>query len=206
MDSIAKKVWDWIDLHPYIIFTLKQDLINFSSLARIIKEELEIKNFDAILVAIRRYQEKNSRTIANPMLEKKMLDVLHQSTLEIKTGTNVFIVKNTNFEKLNKLQKDFTDFQLINSPSATTIITTKNLDPEEFSQVISEMKNAVEIKIKSPEKLEATPGVIALIYSKLADRGINIVETFSCYTDSIIVVEKKDLTATVEVLDKLGIK
>ena len=68
------------------------------------------------------------------------------------------------------------------------------------------MENLVEIRIKSPESIERISGVVFLIYQKLFEKGINIIETYSCWMDTVILVEKADMIRTVKALEELGIK
>jgi aspartokinase len=58
----------------------------------------------------------------------------------------------------------------------------------------------VEITIKSPQAIEETPGVVSYLYSLFAEHGINIVETLSCWTDTLFIIEEKDLNKAMEIL------
>jgi hypothetical protein len=59
------------------------------------------------------------------------------------------------------------------------------------------------IVINSPEELEATVGVVAFLTTLLAEQNVNIVEFISCWTETIIVVEKKDSFKTYEALSNI---
>jgi len=190
--SIAEQVFVWLEKYPYLLWSLRQDLINYSSLARKIQLELEIKNFDAILVAIRRYKEGFKM-----VQEEKITALLKESALEIKTHINVYIVKEIDKSVLNKL--DF--FHLIRGAEVNVLITNKKMD----LVCLKKYEGVAEVRIKSPEQIEKIPGVVATIYNKISERGINIIETYSAYTDTIFIIEKKDITSLMEVLDKLGI-
>ena len=54
--------------------------------------------------------------------------------------------------------------------------------------------------IKSPEDMEKVPGVVSYIYSLLGDHGVNVVETMSCWTDTIVVVSEKEIPTAMEFL------
>ena len=56
------------------------------------------------------------------------------------------------------------------------------------------------ITIKSPEDIETTPGVVSYLYSLFGEHGINIVETMSCWTDTIFVVSEDDFPKAMRVL------
>ena len=59
------------------------------------------------------------------------------------------------------------------------------------------------IVIHSPEELEATPGVIAFLTTLLSEQNVNVIEFISCWTETIIVVEKKDSLKTYEALSNV---
>lgn len=191
--SVAEQVFAWLEQYPYIIWTLKNGLINYSALTRKIQKELKIKNFDAVLIAIRRYKRNIKR-----VEEERILDVLKQSTLEIRTGINVYIMKSIDKLTLNKLEH----FHLIKGSEADILITNKAIK----LPYIKKHESTVEVRIKSPATIEITKGFIAFVYGIIAERGINIIETYSAYTDTIFIIEKKDLATIVETLEKIGIK
>lgn len=191
--SIAEQVFAWIEKYPYIIWSLRNDLINYSSLARKIQQELSLKNFDAILIALRRYKE-NIKIIN----EEEITKLLKESSLEIKTGVNVYIIREIPKELLSKISEFF---HLIRGTETSVIITNKKLE----LACLKKHERVVEVRIKSPEQIEKIAGVISTIYNKLSERGINLIETYSAYTDTIFIIVKKDLAPFIEVLEKLGI-
>ena len=58
----------------------------------------------------------------------------------------------------------------------------------------------VELAVTSPESIEDTPGLLAYLSTALASRGINIVQAMSCYTDTIFLLEREDMTTAVDIL------
>ena len=52
----------------------------------------------------------------------------------------------------------------------------------------------------SPESVEETPGLMAFLAGALASKGINIVQAMSCYTDTIFILERDDMTAAIDAL------
>ncbi len=97
-------------------------------------------------------------------------------------------------------------FRLIQGSQAVTIVTDQRtlarileaLGDEEPLQV---HEDTVEIAVTSPESIRDTPGIMAFLYGALAAKGINVLETFSTYTDTIFIVEPKDMMHAFEVLD-----
>ena len=61
-------------------------------------------------------------------------------------------------------------------------------------------ENLAEITLKSSEDMENTPGIIAYLSTLLADNGINITETMSTWTDTLFVIDEKDIAKVMELL------
>jgi aspartokinase len=74
--------------------------------------------------------------------------------------------------------------------------------PERINALVKH-DNCTMIVIHSPEELEATPGVVAFLATLLAEQNVNIIEFISCWTETIIVVEKKDSLKTYEILSNM---
>ncbi len=201
MQSVTKLAEEYISNHPSVKDCLKNDLINFSSLSRQIASELDLnlkKNFDAILIACRRYQRKLKK---EEILESKILKILKNSKIEIKNKViAVVLEKDVFFGTLQNLEKEIKKrkeiFRIIEGASAITVITT-----EEFlesirkyfkNKIIVENTNLAEITIKSPKEIEEVPGTYAYLCSLFGENNINIVETLSCWTDTIFLVDEKD--------------
>ena len=165
--SITKLTESYILEHPSIKDCLKNGLINYSSLSRRIASELNLnikKNFDAILIACRRYQRKLK---GEEILENKISKILKNSKIEIKNKIIAIVLeKDIFFENLINLEKEIKKrkeiFRIIEGASAITVITT-----EEFlesirkyfkNKIIVENTNLAEITIKSPKEIEEVPG------------------------------------------------
>jgi len=207
--NITKLTEGYISEHPSIRDCLKNGLINYSSLSRNIASKLNLdikKNFDAILIACRRFQRKLN---TEEVLENKIRKLLKESKIEIKNKIiAVVLEKEIFFGNLLSLEKEIKKrkevFRIIEGLSAITIITS-----EEFTdlirkyfknKIIFENKALVEITIKSPKEIETTPGTFAYIWSLLGENNINIVETLSCWTDTILLIEEQNVGKALHLL------
>jgi len=74
--------------------------------------------------------------------------------------------------------------------------------PERINALVKH-ENCTMIVVHSPEELEATPGVVAFLATLLAEQNVNIIEFISCWTETIMVVEKKDSLKAYEVLSNM---
>ena len=202
MPNITKLTENYILGHPSVKDCLKNDLINYSSLSRLISAELGIslkKNYDAILIACRRHQRKLKN---EEVFENKIIKILKKSKIEIKNKIiAVVLEKDIFYGNLLILEKEIKKrneiFRIIEGASAITIITTEDfldLIKQNFkNKIILENRNLAEITIKSPKEIETTPGAYAYMCSLFAENSINIVETLSCWTDTIFLVDEKDV-------------
>ena len=112
--STAEITVQYIKEHPYIQSCLQKGLINYSSLARRISEELGITkktSMEAILIAARRYHEKLQKEKDS---EKKIRTLLQNSELEVKTKVAVFVLRKTiDFSVLHGIEKEIKEEQRV---------------------------------------------------------------------------------------------
>ena len=207
--NITKLTEKYIAEHPSIKDALKKGMINYSKLARQVAKDLEIdlkKNFDAILIACRRYYRKVKD---EAILERKIRQILKESKVQVKNKIiAVVLEKNIYMDDLLNLEKDAKkkqeDFRIIEGANAITIITTEEfLDRIQKSfknKILRENKQLAEITIKSPQEIESTSGVISYLYSLFGEHGINITETMSCWTDTIFVIKEEDVGKAMSIL------
>ncbi len=198
--SIAKKTGNFVLSKPFVRECLKKGLVNFSALARKIIEEEKLmdSDFDAVLVALRRLSEKH---IPSKDFEARIIGLLKKGKTEAKNRITVIVLDNrvllSQFAKLiNEAVENDETFHLINGTHTFTVICSFEVGQKILktfhSHVISEKNNLAEIVVRTGKEIESTPGVVAYMYSRFAENGINIIETLSSWTETVFVVEEKD--------------
>ncbi len=208
-ESIAERTRAYIDSHPSIKDCVSKDLINYSSLARLVMKELGVGNEEAVMIACRRYAQR----LGGSDHEQEILRILKDSRLEMRTKLCIITAKNdwTVMHKMDNLFRDLwnekTIVQVVQSTNAVTIICDKMLKDRIMDtlgrfNVIKVRDDLVEIAVKSPESIVDTSGVIAYLINNLSDAGINIEETISCHTDTIFVVSKDSMIDAYSVLSR----
>ena len=206
--SITKDVENYIMQNASIKDCMKNDLINFSSLSRKIIKELGLKkrDFDAVLIACRRLQRKLRSEISS---EKRIAEILKNSKLDIRTGIVVFIIeKDVYFDYLLDIEKEIKKkmevFHIIEGVNTLTIITSREFSDRIWklfrNKIIKENKELAELIIRAPTKIEKTPGVLSYLYSLFGEHNINIYETMSTWTDTLFIIDEKDLERAVKAL------
>jgi hypothetical protein len=204
----AKIVREYVDTHPSIKDCLKDDLVNLSALSRQIMKDRGLTSMEATLVACRRYKDTSPRHN-----ERIIRQTLSKSKVEMSSKVAIVTLRN-DWQIYGKLQgflrKALSEGhvpKLIQGSKAITMITdeaTAETVEEEIGRtnLLGFDKGLVEISVTSPESIRTTPGIMSFLYGSLSSNGINIVETMSCYTDTIFIVEPQNMMRAFEVLTK----
>jgi len=187
--SIARDVRNYLKNKPYILESLEKDIVNLSKLARQIQLEFNIKNFSAIKAALRRFSEENKKY--KHEREERVLRLLKKSNVTVYDGNSIIITDEpTNIKEKVKLNLEDSIVYLLDRRELPKI--TKN--------VLKKNENCSTFIIKSPEEIESTPGVVAFLTSILSEQNVNVIEFISCWTETIIVVDRKDSLRAYEIL------
>ena len=210
MPTTTELTEQYLEQHPSIKDCLKNGIINYSKLARKIAKELNIEkkaSLEAILIACRRYETKLK---GEKILEDKILNILKRSELEIKNKIVVAIIDKKIYmgnliEIEKKIRKTADVFYAIEGTKVfTLILSEKYLEELEKlfgNNILKISKKLAMITIKSPKDLEDTPGVISFVSSIFSEHGINIIETMSCWTDTIFVISENDIPTVMNFLN-----
>ena len=189
--TIAQNVRNHLRNKPYLLEALEKGIVNLSELSRQIQVELKSDDTSAIKAALRRYAEELQKH--KQKREEKVLTLLKRSNVAVYDRKSVVITAkelNTNTGMKVDLLGKF------------VYLLDRSELPERINALVKH-ENCTMIVIHSPEELEATPGVVAFLATLLAEQNVNMVEFISCWTETIIVVEKKDSLKTYDVLSNL---
>ena len=142
-------------------------------------------------------------------LEGPIVGLLSRARLRVKTQIVVAIVaKEDSFTRFSRLQEEIRSqeggFHLIEGEKAVTIITNDGfvgLLRATFRGSLKKVNTSLTlVSLLFDKRLETTSGVVAHIYGLLAERGVNVLEEMSCWTELLMVIEERDLAATLECL------
>jgi aspartokinase len=189
--TIAKNVRDHLKNKPYLLEALEKGIVNLSELSRQIQKELKTDDTSAIKAALRRYAEELQKH--KQKREEKVLHLLKRSSIVVYDRKAVMIT-GKEFTSKAGMKVDLLD--------KFVYLLDRNDMPQRVNALIKH-DNCTMIVIHSPEELEATPGVVAFLATLLAEQNVNIVEFISCWTETILVVEKKDSLKAYEVLSNM---
>lgn len=213
MITVPAAVEKIINRSRYLSEALSKDLINTTSLARYIKQEVEELTFKdvsvgAIAVAIKRLQKTYSKGYRKITVFNEAPDMIARSNLTL------FYVNNSD-KLLTKLSTVERSSQAFNKKALftygrveTAILTNKvNLEGiknilkgEEITQVFP---NVSSITIHLPKESVKNPGIFYFFIKSLAWEGVNILDMLSTETELTLVFEPKDTNGAFAILRSL---
>lgn len=191
---------------------IARDYVNLSKLARMIRPEVEkrtkkrVGSVEGIVTSLKRLRDAYRPTSSN------IGKVIAGSVVNVRTHVSKLSVEKTKRtlesvgEMLYNHREEF--IQVSESLSAITLIFDQRL----HRRVRSEMARATILEegdfyaaiiVQSPPEIISTPGCVMSFYNQLARKHVNIEDTVSCYTDTIIVVKMDDVGRAFETLTEL---
>ena len=211
VDSISKIVQNLIHGDLSLQDALQRDYGNYSAIARMLKPKVEeilgrhVK-LESLITSVKR-----AKTGYKP-LRGRMTKVVAGSVINIRTDVAKVSVEKTkrNLQKIRKTLVDFPEefFQVIEGMSAITLVFDQKLFDEICSMfqekdVLDKKQNLATIIIRSSDEIIHTPGCVLAFYNTVSRRHINIEETMSCFTDTIIVLGMEDVSKAFAALTDL---
>lgn len=204
MISISQAVEDIVKGNPFLGDALAKGIINHSSLARIIKPQIEETLFKdvqegSIVVALNRLSKRYEGVEAEQNKLEGLGDLIVRSNLVDYT----FLHSPTLGDARNKLLEKVTDkkdvfITISHGINQVTIIASQTLEndiKEIFKNETSvcSLENLSSLTIKIPIEATKIPGVLYSILKILAWEGINLIEFISTFTELTLVMESKDI-------------
>lgn len=179
--SIAQIVREEIQMRPSILDALNMNIVNYSALARLLKDEIGDGSIEAVKAAIIRIAEEISSD--RSLRERAVQSILKESKVRLQDKIGV-VISPKRLDITNIISANLTD-QYIYIVDQTTM---KKPLPKE----VKVNKNLVALILLSPLRVETTPGFVSFITQQLASRNLNIVEFISCSTNTIIILDSQD--------------
>jgi aspartokinase len=178
--------------------SLQRDYCNISALARIIKPQVDQllggKNtsIESIVTALKR----SRRDYDVP--EKPIASILAGSTISVRTDVAKVSAEKSK-KTIEKVAKAMTQnvgnfISVSESIMSITLVFDDALLEEvrvmfAHDDILEIEDDLAAIIVHSPEEIIKTPGCAIAFYNQLARRHINVEDTVSCYTDTIVLVK-----------------
>jgi len=208
--SLAKAVQYLIENDPPIQDAIERGYANFSAIARLLKPKAEELLGRKVTLEGMITSVKRARTKYRP--SRKQLRVIAESVITIRTNLAKISLEKTrrNLERARLISAEFPEafFQILEGTSTLTLITDERIFSRvrlkfEDAEILDERQNLAAVIVQSPKDIVDTPGCIMMFYNAISRRQINIEETISCYTETIIVLKMEDSVKVYSILTDL---
>ena len=199
--TISRAVKEAVDRDLSIQDSLQYRYGNISAIARLIGPKVEASvnhkvNIESLITSIKRIRGDYKAPPAD------VTRIISGSMINVRTDIAKISIENTkrSLETVRKMlavnQEEF--IQVSESISAITLIIDqrmieKIITPFNGDVILEKEINLAAIIINSPETIVKTPGCLTAFYNQVSRRHVNIEDTVSCFTDTIIVVRMKDV-------------
>ena len=197
--SVERMVFDMVASDLAMQEALYKRYANLSALAKVLQRTIEERfgkkaSITAIVSALKRTRERIRSRLEN------IYPVIARSSVSVKTNVaKVSFSSHSAGLALRLLQKFEENFiHLSKSLKSITLIFDESIYPQIARSVTSigvfeSKKGLAAITVHSPREIVQTPGCVHMIYGTLVKAGVNVEDTTSCYTDTIIVVDMGDV-------------
>ena len=204
MISVSQAVEEMVKRNPFLGDALGKGMINHSSLARIIKPQIEKTLFKdvqegSIVVALNRLSKKFKKIEATQGKLRGLGDLTVRSNLVDYTFLNSPTLGNAQNNLLEKTaDKKDVFITISHGINQVTIIAGQTLETDikeifKGETSICTLENLSSLTIKIPIEATKIPGVLYSILKILAWEGINLIEFISTFTELTLVMESKDI-------------
>jgi|TARA_Y100000031_G_scaffold128813_1_gene147434 hypothetical protein len=199
--TISRAVKEAVDRDLSIQDSLQYRYGNISAIARLIGPKVEASvnhkvNIESLITSIKRIRGDYKAPPAD------VTRIISGSMINVRTDIAKISIENTkrSLETVRKMlavnQEEF--IQVSESISAITLIIDQRMieniiAPLNGDVILEKEINLAAIIINSPETIVKTPGCLTAFYNQVSRRHVNIEDTVSCFTDTIIVVRMKDV-------------
>jgi aspartokinase len=208
--NITKSVRAIIDNDLSFQDAMQRGYCNLSAMARIIKPSIDAiagadVSIESIVTALKRTRKDYKVPYAS------VEPIVAGSKISLRTDVaKLSIVKNKKtIEKIAKpLTMHYDSFISVSESVNSVTLIFDQLILENMKGVFNDdllevESNLAAIIVQSPEEIIKTPGCALIFFNQLARRHVNIEDTISCYTDTIMLVNMNDVAKAFNALTEL---
>jgi aspartokinase len=199
--AIIAAVRDEISYDLSVQDALARDYANISAISRMLQPRIKEKlgkdvNIESIITSLKRL--KGSYTPASGEIRT----VIAESVVNVRTHVSKISVEKTrkSLEAVSSMVSSYSEnfLHVSESISSITLIFDQKLHKKVRSKladsaILEEGDDYAAIIVQSPPSIRNTPGCISNFYNQIARRHVNIEDTVSCHTDTIVVVKMKEV-------------
>ena len=212
--SVNRAVREEVDSDFSVQDSLARDYANLSSLARLLapkvarRMKVRARDVHEVGVASALKRLRGEYSARSPSVAK----VIGGSVVNVRTHVSRLSVEKTKRSLqtvgslLGEHQEDF--IQVSESLSSITLIFDQRLYRRvkralAGGETLQEGEECAAITVHSPHGIIHTPGCVSAFFDQLSRKDVNVEDTVSCYTDTIMVVSMRDASRAFEALTEL---
>jgi len=212
--SVNRAVKEEVDSDFSMQDAIARGYVNISALSRLLapsvarRMRVRVKDVQEVAVASALKRLRGAYSAASPGVAK----VIGASIVNVRTHVSRLSVEKTRraLQTVSSLlsghQEDF--IQVSESLSSITLIFDQRLHKKirralSGGDILDEGEECAALTVHSPEAIMNTPGCVSAFYDQLSRKDVNVEDTVSCYTDTIMVVSMKDASRAFEALTEL---
>lgn len=181
--------------------SLERGYGNYSAMARILRPRVEevlgrgVK-LESVITAVKRARS------GYPIAQRNIISIVARSVINLRTDVAKISVEKTK-RTVQTVRRTMADLrggflQILEGVSAITLIFDDRLFDGVCSMfrrddILDEKRDLAAIMVHSPRAIIGAPGSAVAFYNPVSRRHINIEETMSCFTDTILVVRMEDV-------------
>ena len=208
--SLSKIVQGLIENDLALQDALERGYANYSAIARLLKPKVEeifgrrVK-LEGLITSVKRV-----KLSYKPSLD--YLKIVAESIINLRTDVAKISLEKTRrtLETARRTLANYPEafLQVLEGSTTLTLIVDQRIFDKVRSafgreDVLDEKQNLAALIVQSPREIVETPGCIVALYMPLSRNGINIEETVSCFTETIIILRMKDVGKAFTLLTSL---
>lgn len=216
MKTISSVVENYIKTKPFLLNALSQGIINLTSLARTITDELEeelgkdVKQ-GAVIMALKRLSEDLDFKVNHKIT--KVLKNIGEITVRSSLTDYTFLISDSILNKQADLITDidshsdifYTSSRGVNETNIVVSDSISHLIEKHFKgeKLTQKLENLASITVKLPKENTSVPGIYYFIFQRLAWEGIVIYEVISTSNEFTILVDDEIVDKAFKVIKDL---
>lgn len=216
MKTIAATVVDYIKTKPYLSSALSDGIINLTSLARNIQDDIEERTKKpvkpgAIVMALKRISDTADFVQTKQIIKvlKNLGDITVRSSLvdySFLISDSLLVAQSNLLNEIEQKKEVF--YTSSRGVSESNIIVSQNIAPlvdELFKDesCFSKTENLSSITMKLPSENVTIPGIYYFIFQRLSWEGVNINEVISTSNEFTILMHEDQVNTAFTVIKNL---
>jgi hypothetical protein len=216
MKTIAATVVDYIKTKPYLSSALSDGIINLTSLARNIQDDIEERTKKpvkpgAIVMALKRISDTADFVKTKQIIKvlKNLGDITVRSSLvdySFLISDSLLVAQSNLLKEIEQKKEVF--YTSSRGVSESNIIVSQNIAPlvdELFKDesCFSKTENLSSITMKLPSENVTIPGIYYFIFQRLSWEGVNINEVISTSNEFTILMHEDQVNTAFTVIKNL---